>query len=94
VNSAVRAVYSSSNHELVSLEVNGTPVADEAVFRLVLQGYHAKNAKLYLDLEPEELTAHAPNRVLATSAQTVLKEWLAAHQNESRKVEGRLVYQP
>jgi 5'-nucleotidase len=94
VNSSIRAVYSDSSRELVSLEVNGAPVADETVFRLILQGYHAKNAGLYLNVEPEELTAIAPSRVLATSAQTVLKEWLGTHQNESRKVEGRLLYQP
>jgi 5'-nucleotidase len=94
VNSSIRAVYSDSGRELVSLEVNGAPVADETVFRLILQGYHAKNAGLYLNVEPEELTAIAPSRVLATSAQTVLKEWLGTHQNESRKVEGRLLYQP
>jgi 5'-nucleotidase/UDP-sugar diphosphatase len=93
VNSSVRASYSNSRRELVSLEINGAPVADETVFRLILQGYHAKNSRLYLDVGPEELTIHAPSRILATSAQTVLKEWLGTHQNESRKVEGRLVYQ-
>ena len=43
--------------------------------------------------DPAELTAAAPSRVAATSAQTVLKEWLLAHQNVDRKIEGRLVYE-
>ncbi len=94
VNAAVRAVYSNAGRQLVSLEVNGEPVADETTYRVILQGYHAKNAKAYLDLDPSDLTANAPARVMATSAQTVLKEWLATHQNVDRKVEGRLVYQP
>jgi 5'-nucleotidase / UDP-sugar diphosphatase len=93
VNGAVRAVYSDSERRLVSLELRGAPVDDEAVYSLVLQGYHAKNAKAYLDLDPTHLTDRAPGKVVATSAQTVLKEWLAVHQNDSRKVEGRLVYQ-
>ena len=54
VNSAVRAVYSNSGRQLVSLEVNGEPVADEATYRVILQGYHAKNAKAYLDLDADE----------------------------------------
>jgi 5'-nucleotidase/UDP-sugar diphosphatase len=93
VNTGVRAVYSNRTHSLVSLTVNGAPVDDAATYTLILQGYHAKNVKPYLDLSPEELTAAAPCRVAATSAQTVLREWLMAHQNASRKVEGRLVYE-
>jgi 5'-nucleotidase len=92
VNAAVRARYSNAAHSLVSLELNGASVEDDATYTLVLQGYHAKNAKAYLDLHPDELTAIAPSRVASTSAQTVLKEWLTAHQNVDRKIEGRLVY--
>lgn len=92
VNAAVRAVYSNSDRRLVSLELKGVPVDDAGTYSLILQGYHAKNAKAYLDLDPADLSALGPSRVAATSAQTVLKEWLAAHQNESRKVEGRLTY--
>jgi 5'-nucleotidase/UDP-sugar diphosphatase len=93
VNAAVRAVYSNTDHKLVSVAVNGEPVKDTAAYSLLLQGYHAKNAKAYLDLSLEELTAVAPSWTAATSAQTVLKEWLVAHQNANRKVEGRLVYE-
>jgi 5'-nucleotidase len=93
VNSAVRAVYANATPGLVSLSVNGVPVDEGATYTLVLQGYHAKNAQAYLDLAPAELTAAGPGRVAATSAQTVLKEWLMAHQNVGRKIEGRLVYQ-
>jgi 5'-nucleotidase / UDP-sugar diphosphatase len=94
VNGAVRAIYSDSERRLVSLELSGVPVADEATYSLILQGYHAKNAKAYLDLDADDLTSQGPSRVAATSAQTVLKEWLAAHQNDGRRVEGRLVYRP
>jgi len=92
VNSAVRATYSAATRSLVSFELNGVSVADDSTYTLVLQGYHAKNAKPYLDLDPEELTAAGPSRVVSTSAQTVLKEWLTAHQNVDRQIEGRLAY--
>jgi 5'-nucleotidase/UDP-sugar diphosphatase len=93
VNGAVRARYSDGARGLVSLEVKGAPVEDGAIYTLLLQGYHAKNLKAYLDLEPEEVSTAGPVRVVSTSAQTVLKEWLASHQNVDRKVEGRLVYE-
>jgi 5'-nucleotidase len=72
--------------------VNGAPVEDDTMYTVALQGYHAKNVKPYLGLDPEELTAGGPSRVVSTSAQTVLREWLAAHQNVRRKIEGRLLY--
>ncbi|OFW61897.1 MAG: bifunctional metallophosphatase/5'-nucleotidase [Actinobacteria bacterium RBG_16_64_13] len=93
VNSGVRAVYSNSARGLVSLTVNGVPVTDDATYSLILQGYHVQNSKPYLDLDPDELAAITPGRVAATSAQTVLKEWLIAHQNVDRRIEGRLVYE-
>ena len=92
VNTGVRAVFSNTSRSLVSLAVNGRPVEDQALYSLVLQGYHLKNVKAYLDLNPDELTCSGPVRVAATSAQTVLREWLLAHQNVDRKIEGRLVY--
>jgi hypothetical protein len=92
VNAAVRATYSNPDRRLVSLEVNGRAVEDQEIYGLILQGYHAKNAKAYLDLDPADLTEQGPGRVAATSAQTVLREWLPARQNDSRRVEGRLVY--
>jgi 5'-nucleotidase len=92
VNAAVRAAYSNAERRLVSLELHGSPVEESAVYSLILQGYHAKNARPYLDLDPAELATEGPSRVAATSAQTVLREWLAAHQNDGRKVEGRLTY--
>ena len=93
VNSAVRARFSDSTRSLVSLEVSGAPVEDAATYSLLLQGYHTKNIKPYLDLDLEGLTVADSVRVVATSAQTVLKEWLTAHQNVDRKIEGRLVYE-
>jgi hypothetical protein len=85
-------VYSEAEKRLVSLDVKGAPVADDAQYGLILQSYHAKNALAYLTLDTADLTAFGAPRVAATSAQTVLKEWLASHQNETRKAGDRLVY--
>ena len=93
VNGAVRAVYSDGAAALRALSVNGHPVDDAVDYTVVLQGYHAKNAKPYLDVTGEELGAAGPSKVVASSAQTVLREWLLAHQNVCRKLEGRLVYE-
>jgi len=92
VNGAVRATYDDGAHRLVFLHVNGQPVEPRRRYTLGLQGFHAKHCKSYLDIAAEELAQATPARVVSTSTQDVLLEWLQAHQNVCRSVEGRLRY--
>ncbi|MDO9557975.1 MAG: bifunctional UDP-sugar hydrolase/5'-nucleotidase [Coriobacteriia bacterium] len=92
VNGAVRAAYSDAEGRLVSLQVSGVEVEDTATFTVALQGYHAANAKAYLDVSAEELTQEGDPKVVTTSAAEVLEEWLRTNQNVGRHIEGRLTY--
>jgi 5'-nucleotidase len=91
VNGAVRAQYRDADETLVALELNGEPVDDARTYTVGLQGYHAANSEAYLGLSMQQLTAAGDPKVVSTSAQQVLDEWLRAHPNVGRKVEGRLV---
>jgi 5'-nucleotidase/UDP-sugar diphosphatase len=93
VNNRVQAVYDDSYHDLASLKIDGAPVSDEEPYTLCLQGYHVSNSDAYLNVSNEELLESGRSRVVSTSAQEVLEEYLRNHQNITRKVEGRLVYQ-
>jgi hypothetical protein len=57
-----------------------------------LIGYHIINSEAYLGVTIEELQAAGKSKVIATNITDVLEEYLKAHQNIDRKVEGRLVY--
>jgi 5'-nucleotidase len=50
------------------------------------------NCALYLGITDKELRATGEAKVVTTSAQNVLEEWLRNHQNETRKIEGRLKF--
>ncbi len=89
VNGAVRATYEESRRALVGLTVGGRPVRPDGRYTICVQGYHAKNSAKNLGLPAEALGA---SRVVSTSAQDVLEEYLRAHQNLQRQVEGRLMY--
>lgn len=93
VNHGVEAVYSNIARRLVSLKVRGQPVEESQLYRVGLQTYHYSNCQAFLDIRPEELAQAAGVKVVSTSAQQVLEEYLRTHQNPSAKVEGRLVYQ-
>lgn len=92
VNSAVRAVYSDSDRQLVLLEVNGEPVDYQKTYQVCITGYHFNGSSAYLGLTEKELREDGPSSVVSTSMADVLEEWFMNNQNEGRKLEGRLVY--
>lgn len=89
VNSSVKAIYSD---KLDSLTINGEIVEDKKTYTIALQGYHFHNSASYLDLSEAELLTNGHSKVVSTSAQDVLIEYLRSHQNLNSKVEERLVY--
>ena len=93
VNSRIHAIYDDSLHDLVSLKIDGAPVSDGGFYSLCLQGFHVGNSDAYLNISNEELLKSGRSKVISTSAQEVLEEYLRNHQNITRTIEGRLVYQ-
>ncbi len=92
VNRGIEAVYDDGARRLVSLKVRGQPLQEDQLYRVALQAYHYSNCAQYLGFPPEELSQAAGLKVVTTSAQQVLEEYLHTHQNLSAKVEGRLMY--
>jgi 5'-nucleotidase/UDP-sugar diphosphatase len=93
VSGAVRAVYNEKEERLLSLKIDGENVGEKKTYSILMQGYHFKNSKAYLNVFSEDLEASGKSRTVTTSAQEVIKEYLMTHQNLDRKIEGRLVYQ-
>jgi len=89
VNKGVQAVYSDAEKNLESLSINGNPVQADAQYTICLQEYHYKNSVISLNMTTEEL---GNPKVVTTSAQQVLEEYLSSHQLLDSEVEGRLVY--
>jgi len=92
INGSLRVVYDDRDSRLESISVNGEPVDDSRLYTVTLQGYHFNNSKDYLGTTNEELLKSGHHKVISTSAQEVLEEFLRNNQNISRKIEGRLVY--
>ncbi|MFH0952564.1 MAG: bifunctional UDP-sugar hydrolase/5'-nucleotidase [Patescibacteria group bacterium] len=92
VSRGIEAVYNDSAKKLESLSYNGQPVADEKMYKICLQGFHFSSCAAYLNITQEELLRSGQQKVISTSAQGILEEYLRNHQNISQKTEGRLVY--
>jgi len=92
VSSKVKAIYNDKTKKLDSLILNSKPVTDNSLYTICLQGYHFHNSKAYLNFSESELLKNAPQKVISTSAQDVMIEYLRSHQNLVSKTEGRLTY--
>jgi len=92
VNGALRAVYDDKASGLESISVNGEPAGDNRLYTVAIQGYHFNNSQDYLGITNEEFLESGKHKVITTSAQEVLEEFLRNNQNISSEIEGRLVY--
>ncbi len=92
VNKKVRAVYHDTTHQLESLCVDQKPVQAEDLYTIGVQGYHANNCEANLGVTMDELEQAGRSRIVATSAQDLVLEYLREHQNINEKVTGRLMY--
>jgi 5'-nucleotidase len=91
-NGRVKALYNDSERELASLKVDDVDVSDSNSYTLCLQGYHFNNSAAYLNITHEELMESGKSKVVSTSAQEVLEEYLRNHQNIQSRIEERLSY--
>ncbi len=92
VSSGIAAVYDDKTKSLSSLSYKNKPVKDSGCYRICLQGYHVSQAANYLGVSEEILRESGQAKVIATSAKTVLEEYVRNHQNQNSQIEGRLVY--
>lgn len=92
VNGKVRAKYNDKTKSLDTLLFDGTPIENEKFYKVCMQNFHFNNSSEYLDISNEALTESGKQKVVTTSVQQVLEEWLKNHQNEKRVIEKRLEY--
>ena len=92
INSKVKAIYSDKKKKLLSLKINGKEVENTKFYKICMQNFHFNNSLSYLNVSNKELLKSKKQKVVTTSAQQVLDEWFKNHQNETRKIEGRITY--
>ena len=92
VNSGVQAIYNNQDKKLDLLKVGNEEIDEEKIYSICLQDYHLSNCADFLDIAEKDLQSEKCSRVVSTSAQDVLEEYLRNHQNIKPKLENRLVY--
>ncbi len=91
VSNGVRMVYSKSAHELTEFTLHGQPIDDERLYSVSMQEFHFSIMDKAFDIPREDIVANMNPRVIATSDQEIIDEWLQTHYMANREVEGRIV---
>ena len=87
----MRIVWERSAQRFRELTLDGEPLHGDRLYTVSMQKYHYKNLKPFLDITLEEAEKNGKSRVLTTSLNAVVEEYLSTHPHLSRQVEGRLV---
>ena len=87
----VRIVYRKSTHSLEEFTFNGEEILPDSRLKIGIQNYHYKNFDEFLGIPLEEVKTNRKPRVVATSVNNIVEEYMATHQGLDAQVEGRLV---
>lgn len=88
----LRITYNRTSHEFESFDYKNELLDEQALYTVGVPSYHYSNLKDFLDIAPEECAENAAIRTLSTSTRDVIEEYLIAHSNLDRRVEGRMVF--
>lgn len=89
LNKGIKAVYNDALHKVESLSINGQSIQEDHQYTICIDGYRYQNSEPNLGITHQEL---GTPKVITTSRQDVLEEYLGNHQNINSYIEGRLIY--
>ena len=90
----MRIVWQRSTQTFRELTLDGQPLHPERLYTVSMQKYHFMNLKPFLDITLEEAEENGKAKVLSTSLNDVVEEYMSTHPHLSRQIEGRLVVEP
>ncbi|MBR2671857.1 MAG: bifunctional metallophosphatase/5'-nucleotidase [Oscillospiraceae bacterium] len=86
----VKIKYRKSTHTIEELKFRGEDVTDDMHLLIALQNYHYKNFDEFLGVPLEEVRKNRKPRIVATSVNNIVEEYLSTHQGLDAHVEGRI----
>ena len=86
----VHIKYRKSTKTIEELTFNGKEIMDDDRLRIGLQNYHYSNFEKFMGVPIEEVIENRKPKVVATSVNNIIEEYLATHQGLDSRVEGRI----
>ena len=89
-SSGLHAIYEKETHSFSKFTYFGQPVEDDRVFTVGLQEYHYQIFEEAFGMPLSRIKKNGAPRMISTSCQSILEEYLTAHQHLDRKAGSRL----
>ncbi len=86
----VRIKYRKSTHTIEELKFNGKDITYDQHLLVAIQNYHYKNFDDFLGVPLEDIKKNRKPRVVATSVNNIVEEYLSTHSGLDAHVEGRI----
>ena len=86
----VKIKYRKSTHAIEELKFRGEDVRDDMHLLIAIQNYHYNNFDEFLGVPLEEVKKNKKPRIVATSVNNIVEEYLSTHQGLDAHVEGRI----
>lgn len=86
----VHIKYRKSTRTIEELTFNGKEIKDDDRLKIGLQNYHYSNFEKFMGVPLEEVAANRKPKIVATSVNNIIEEYLATHQGLDSHVEGRI----
>ena len=83
-------VYDRKSREFKKFCLNGEPIEEERIYRIGLTKYHFSNFDEFFNVPIEKIKLYRKPKMVATSANDIIEEYLSSHNQLDREVEGRL----
>ena len=87
----MRIVWRKSTHTLEEFRFHGEDITADQRITIALQNYHYNSFEEFFNVPLDEVTANRKPRVVATSVNNIIEEYLATHPGLDAHVEGRIV---
>ena len=87
----VRIVWRKSTHTLEEFRLHGKDITDDQRILIALQNYHYVNFEEFFNVPLAEVVLNRKPRVVATSVNNIIEEYLSTHPGLDAHVEGRIV---
>ncbi|MCR5040573.1 MAG: bifunctional metallophosphatase/5'-nucleotidase [Clostridia bacterium] len=90
LSEGLRVDYDRATHDFREFTFNGEELDPDRLYSVAMQHFHFTNINLGFGVTVGEVEKNGKARVVSTSCREIIEEYLSAHPNLDREVEGRL----
>ena len=87
----MKIIYNKTIHTFEELSFRGKPVEDYDEITFAIQNYHFQNFDAFFGIPLETIKQNRKPRMVATSVQNIVEEYLSCHPDLDARVEGRII---